>query len=301
VFDLYLAPALTNRFELVPPGAEPTTSITSDIFDHLKDDDLVVAFLSAPYRVPTEGNFWLWNPNVMIEAGYRMGLGRPILFVREKRVQDDEPFLPFDLSDITAIELLNADDERDREKRGIVTNRIRYHAEHVAPQDKKPVAVNVYAYPAVTMAFQGFRGKITAASDDAANFCHYPPGTNLVGVDAEEWVKKLTSEMAPSQREAFTEEQDRLFGIIFHGRKPSATVCIVFGENAIQPGAKLDNAYLPIVTRFSGTQGAPTKLEVIYLNVTATAVVGPDGVVRCYLGTAAPQSKDLHRSSSAGL
>jgi hypothetical protein len=95
--------------------------------------------------------------------------------------------------------------------------------------------------------------------------------------------------MAPSQRAEFTEEQDRLFGVIFKGKKPLATVCIVFGKDAIQPGEKIDNAYLPLVTRFSATRGEPTILEVIYLNVTATAVVGADGVVRCFLGMSSPQ------------
>jgi len=290
VYDWYLTPALSSKFELVPPGAEPTSSITSDIFKHLKDDDIVVVYLGTPARMPAESSSWFWNPNVMIEAGFRMGLGRPILFVREKRAQDDEPLLPFDLFDITAVELLNADDERDRAKRGIVISRIRDDANRiVTPPDQKPNVVNVYMYPAVYMAFGGGSGRITAASDDAAAFAQYPPETNLVGVDAGNFVKQLTSKMAPSQCEAFREEQDRLFGIIFQGRKPFATVCIVFGEDAIQPGAKVANAYLPIVTRFSATRGSPTLLEVIYLNVTASAVVSADGVVRCHLGLATPQ------------
>jgi hypothetical protein len=290
VFDLFLLPALRDKFKLDQPGNEPSTSITADIFKHLKDDDLIVAFLGSPYRIPTMGNNWLWNPNVMLEAGYRMALRRPLLFIREKRVQDDEPLLPFDLYDISVIELVSADEEKERANREKIIKRIRENAEAiVGPARQESKVNNVYTYPAVTMAFEGGRGTITTASDDAASFLRYPSEKNLVGLDAGEFVKKLTSEMAPSQRAAFSEEQDRLFGIIFLGRKPLATICIVFGKDAIQPGARVDNAYLPLVTRFSANGGEATILEVIYLNVTATAIVSVDGVVRCFLGMSNPQ------------
>jgi hypothetical protein len=290
VFDWYLTKALENKFTLVQPGSEPTSSITADIFKHLRDDDLVVAFLGSPYRIPTLGNSWLWNPNVMLEAGFRMGLRRPILFVREKRAQDDEPLLPFDLFDISVIELVSADEEKLRVNREKIIHRIREHADAIVkPQPEEPDCTIVYTFPAVTMAFGGGAGKITVASDDVAAFLRYPSGKNLVGLDAGEFVKQLTAEMVPSQRDAFNAEQERLFGVIFIGKKPSATVCIVFGKDPIQPGAKLDNAYLPIVTRFRATRGEPTILEVIYLNVTASAVAGHDGVVRCNLHMATPE------------
>ncbi len=285
VFDTYLTPALRDDFFLVQPGSEPTTSITTEIFDHLKNDALVLSFLGSPFRVPTSGNNWLWNPNVMLESGFRMGLGLPIVFVREKRVQEDEPLLPFDLFDITVIELVTADDEKERANREKIIRRIREHATlftNRSPSKSETVTVNTY--PAVTMAFEGVGGKITAASDDAAAFLRYPPETKMVGLSAGEFVRKLTSELVPSQRAAFTAEQERLFGVISLGQKPLATVCMVFGKDSIEPGATLDNAFLPIVTRFRATRGAATILEVIYIDVTATAIVGRDGVVRCYLG-----------------
>jgi hypothetical protein len=117
VVDFYFWPALSDKYTVVQPGVERSSSITTDIFKHLKDDFLVLAFLGSPYRIPTIGNNWLWNPNVMLEAGYRLGLGLPILFLREKRTVEDEPLLPFDLFNITVIELPSADDEKERANR----------------------------------------------------------------------------------------------------------------------------------------------------------------------------------------
>jgi hypothetical protein len=291
VFDWYLTPALSDRYELIQPEAQASPSITDDIFTHLREDALVVAFLGSPFRVPTEGNHWLWNPNVMLEAGYRMGFSRPILFVREKRTQDDEPLLPFDLVNITVIELVTAEEEKERIHRERVIKRIRDAESTFITLAETTETTSVYTYPAATMAFGGGHGKITAASDDAAGFFRYPPEKNVVGLDVWELVKKLHSEMVPSQRAAFQMEQERLLGLISMGRKPLASVCIVFGKDAVQTGGKLENAYLPIVTRFKATPGAATILEVIYLNVTATATLCPDGVVRCNLGMAAAASQ----------
>lgn len=290
VCEWYIKEALRDKFKIVTPGTEPTTSITADIFAHLKDDDLVVAFLAAPYRVPGMDSHWFWNPNVMLEAGYRLALGQPIIFLREKKVQNDEPFLPFDLFDITVIELVAPEEERDRQKREGIVNQIRRHADlFTKPSGTTADFLRVYAYPAVSMAFGQGRGSIIEASPDVAQFFQYPSGQNMVGLDAREFVKKLTQEIAPSQRAAFTDEQNRLLGMIFQGEKPLATVCIVFGNEDITPGSKVENAYLPLVTRFTTAAGKPTVLEVIYLNVTAIARVGIDGVVRCFLGMKSPE------------
>lgn len=280
VLEKYIEPALRDNFKLHEPGKDVTSSITGDIFNYLKNDQLVLCFLSAPVRVPAEGNVWAWNPNVMLEAGYRLGLGKPIVFVREKKIQQDEPMMPFDLYDHMAIELLLPVSESPRENRISVINRIREAAlKAVEGSDGDP---EDHIYPGATMSFGPGGGRIVQASKDAAEFYRYPAGTNLVGIDVSDMVNQLTSQIAPSQRVAFQAEQKSLIGDLFLGLKPTASVCIVFGKESIKPGAKVDNAYLPIVTSFKAADGEPTILKVIYLSVRGAASVGADGVVRCY-------------------
>jgi hypothetical protein len=62
-----------------------------------------------------------------------------------------------------------------------------------------------------------------------------------------------------------------------------ATVCLVFGNENILPGGKIEAAYLPVVARFM--QGAMTILDVLYIEVTSLARLDDDGVVRCNLGS----------------
>ena len=84
----------------------------------------------------------------------------------------------------------------------------------------------------------------------------------------------------PRQRKNFEEEQNQLIGQIFMGLKPMANVCLVFAEQDIPPGGKINAAYLPVVAKFvARTSG--TILDVIYLDVTRIARVDEDGVVRC--------------------
>src|ERR1700677_3264544 len=169
LFEWYVKGALSDKYTVVPPGNEPSIAITEDIFRHLREDALVVVLLGSPYRIPAEGNHWLWNPNVMLEAGYRMALKRPLLFLREKRVQPDEPLLPFDLVNISVIELLSNEDERDTVKREGILRSIREYASILDGVPGRHPEVNaVFAFPAVTLAFGGGHGRLTAASNDAA-------------------------------------------------------------------------------------------------------------------------------------
>ena len=282
VFETYIEPALSDGYDLTQPG-DFSYAITDDVFHHLRDDTVTIAFLGSPTQLNDK---WLWNPNVMLEAGYRLGVGRPIIFLREKRPRSEDPLLPFDLQNTSVIELLSDEDEKLKVHRDRIKKQIRQYVDEASERSKpKPGSHPFYTNPAISLAFGGGAGKIIAASEDAAAFYRFPPEKNLVELSITEVVNKLQSEMAPSQRAAFNQEQTQLLGMIWLGQKPAATVCIVFGKDPLKPGDPITNAYLPIITRFS-TLGEPTVLEVFYLDVTATAVVGPDGVVRCNLAVA---------------
>lgn len=62
-----------------------TSVLTDDIFNHLKDDDLVIVDITGH------------NPNVFLELGYRMGLGRPYIIIQDCEYKAN---YPFDISNI---------------------------------------------------------------------------------------------------------------------------------------------------------------------------------------------------------
>lgn len=85
VFNHIIEPALLNEFEVIRADKMyHADKIDNKIFSSLKSSDLVVADLTGK------------NPNVFLEIGYRMALGKPIIFLVQK---NSEP-LPFDIQSI---------------------------------------------------------------------------------------------------------------------------------------------------------------------------------------------------------
>ncbi len=288
VLDLYVIPACGDDFEVIPAGSEPNTAaITEDVFRHLDNDSLVLAYLGSPARMEGEGNKWFWNPNVMLEAGYRMGLKKPIVFMRERRRGEDEPLLPFDLANLQVIELPTEQDEKIRLHRDRTIAQTKTFVDaHMKEEQKRLEETRDrpgYPWPAITMAFEGATGEVRSASDDAAAFFGFPDNQSLIGMPLITLVEKISSRIMPGQRAAFEAEQNQMIGQIFIGKRPLATVCLVFAEQNIPEGGDIEAAYLPVVARFV-TRARGTILDVIYLEVTGLAKLEADGVVRCNLG-----------------
>ena len=85
VFNHIIEPALANEFDVTRADKiYHADKIDNKIFQSLKNSDLVVADLTGK------------NPNVFLEVGYRMALGKPIIFLVQK---NSEP-LPFDIQSI---------------------------------------------------------------------------------------------------------------------------------------------------------------------------------------------------------
>lgn len=89
LFDFLLYPICKElNFECIRADKENNTnSITSDIINHLKNDDLVIADLSE------------YNPNVFYEVGFRKALGLPIIHIKNKSTT-----LPFDVHNVRTID-----------------------------------------------------------------------------------------------------------------------------------------------------------------------------------------------------
>src|SRR5262245_60965225 len=198
VVDIYILPACQDDFKVIPAGSETNTStITESVFEHLNEDSLVVAYLGSPARMEGEGNKWFWNPNVMLEAGYRMGLKKPIVFVREHRRNEDEPLLPFDLSNLQVVELPQDDQVTLQRDRAI--DQIKQFAE--AHMKEKCDAT--YAWPAVTISFEGKAGQVKSASDDAAELFGLAGEESLVGMQLSTLLDRIAARMMPGQMDAF--------------------------------------------------------------------------------------------------
>ena len=280
VCTLYVDPACKDEYDVIRAGQISSGPITDEIFRYLNDNSLVMAYLGNPKKVEGEGNRWFWNPNIMLECGYRMGLRRPIVFIREHRQSEGEPLLPFDLANLQVVELPTKEDEEIEDHRLPIIEKIKKIADANIIAARKTVTSAIFPIPAVTMVFAAGEGKVKSASNDAAEFFGFPPDQDLVGMKVLDVVDKLYSRMVPRQKDPFKQEQDQLIGQIFTGAKPRASVCLVFGDNDIESDSEIPNAFLPIVARFRVGPCGPTELDVIYLDVTETAKCDKDGVVR---------------------
>ena len=297
VVDLYILPACQDDFKVIPAGSETNTStITESVFEHLDGDSLVLAYLGSPARMEGEGNKWFWNPNVMLEAGYRMGLKKPIIFIRDHKRSEDEPLLPFDLANLQVIELPAEQDDKVKLHRDRAIAQIKQFvdahelaAKLAQEKEARTREHTVFAWPAITVAFEGESGEVKLASDDAAALFGFTTDQSLPGMRLTTLLDHIYSRMMPGQREAFKVEQSRMIGEIVIGSKPVATVCLVFGDKDVSPGEKIEAAHLPIIARFV-TQSGTTIMDVIYLDVTEIAHLDHDGVVRCAFGFKKHQS-----------
>jgi len=68
-----------------------TSSITDDIFEHLKNDDVIIADITDH------------NPNVFLELGYRIALEKPYIIIQDIEYTQSYPF------DISNIRIMNYD------------------------------------------------------------------------------------------------------------------------------------------------------------------------------------------------
>lgn len=283
-----ITPACGDDFEIVrsdevtmisqeqePQDPKKQNTIPERIFNNLRNADIVVAYLGSPQRGEGEDEKWYWNANVMFEAGYRMGLGRPILFVRDKRVSDAEPFLPFDIQHYETIEL--PADQRNARILREARERIKKKCDEcVVDVDPGPPGVIIAATPIIAFAFDGSGGSVTGASAEAEELFGIEP---LFGVDINDLLGKIESMMPKKQARAFMNEQNQMLGELLRGQKPRAGVCLVFSDQDLSPKDEIPHAWLPVITSFD-INVRPWDVRVVYFEVGKRATLDDDGVVR---------------------
>jgi hypothetical protein len=223
----------------------------------LRDEPLALAYLGKPP----------WNSNVMLEIGYRLAVGRPLIIVRDKP-SGPEAALPFDLSHLRVIEL--PDDAGGvppcEEVKAAVAELTRTLRDRVESLEKD---VWRHPHPTATAKFviETEESVYLESSEEADRLF----GMTLKGKSVKEFIELIGKHMSAEQHDAFIEEQQRLFGQVtapqFFKRDqvPTASVPIVFG--ASRENGHGMRAYLPVIVNY-WKLGGEVVLKVLYLEVT---------------------------------
>jgi len=263
-------------FKAVPAYDIPGHDRMHMILRQLDDAPVVMAYLGKP--TPD------WNPNVMIEVGYRLATGKPMVLVghRPSKIPGrDRPtsiadLLPFNLKVRHVIELPEHEQDIEEEAAQYIEKlvaEVRFEQDNKA--DKGAGILWKYPHPITEVRITGAEAEFTEASDRARKLF----GEDVIGKGAtvDQLVQSLQERMTLKQYKAFVDEQsDLLFAIQnpqnpFKRRTgvPIAKVPVVFKEPNLTGDDDTNGgrAYLPIVIRYS-KQGDEVNLRVLYLDVT---------------------------------
>lgn len=262
VLKHFIEPACEKAgYTAVRSDQQLSEKVIPELMGALRFDPMVVAYLGRPP----------WNANVMIEVGFRLAAGKPMVMIREAEQDDGHPEepLPFDLHSHRVIFLPKAHDVAAKTIGAAVkqiTELVKARSEARSPWTTAQARAKV----------RFDLGKETceffSASAMASQLFNCPDG--LENHDLNEVVENLGKLMPARQHREFLQDQHALIGGIMTGaylgnggyRPPTATRPIVFHRHDLDDGF-VSRAYLPVVTRYS-KQGTELWLDVIYLDVT---------------------------------
>jgi ubiquinone/menaquinone biosynthesis C-methylase UbiE len=207
VFERIIVPACRSlQYFPVHPVRENGENVWADITNGLLGAELVVAFLG------TEP----WNPNVMLELGYRMATSKPLV------VLGPDVTLPFDLRNYRAIVLpekaREMTDDQVAEKVDELMHKMSERTKHdLGWGDLYPTAtIEVDTRPKISDEERDH--KVGDASHHTARLFAIPRD-NLIGASPGVLLDRLAELMDASQHKAFLEEQARLYAEL--GNNPS--------------------------------------------------------------------------------
>jgi ubiquinone/menaquinone biosynthesis C-methylase UbiE len=281
VFDQYVKRGCAElNFKPYRSDQEFSKAVRRDLMTSITRAKLVIAYLGKPP----------WNPNVMIEIGYRQAAGGALVVFRDAETEaDKEHPLPFDIGDMQVLSLPAADDERDP---ALVKT--------IAAKIASAVTKSLATVPVPTSSRHPFmvieidrrrdgeaQHVIRVATPEAEKlFAH---DGRLVGAKVSDVVVKLQQYMPVGQFMAFATEQTEIIedltsatGPLFGVKRPrlNAMIPMVFEGH---PNPAYDQrAFLPIIVHSDNSQDDRLLLNVLYLDVTAATRV-KDGTFRCVL------------------
>ena len=239
-----------------------TAEIMPDVLRELQESPMTVAYLG-----PTNGH---WSANVMIEVGYRLATGRPIVPLREMPLPHEhiEP-LPFDIKDRRTIFLPSKQGEEKQELEEAIESVAEYIRSLENTQDRGSLWNS--DHPLAHLSFKiGKQNGTFLNSSPAADALFSKAGieNGLCSIELNNFIQSIHKAMSPSQGTAFLSEQNQLIGRflapawqVANNDMPVATVPIIFSQDA---EAK---AYLPVIVEHS-QQGDELFLKILYLDVS---------------------------------
>ena len=244
---------------LLKPEIMPT------VIQELREAPMTVAYL-GPSISGDHDTTPQWSPNVMIEVGFRLAMGKPIVLLREEPDEKEEP-LPFDIKDRRTIYLPKSGEGQDLEKT------IENIADYIRALKETEVTGSLWNsdHPFAQLSFKiGENNGTFLDSSPAADSLFAKAGIEcgLRSIDLASFIRNICDAMPLSQGDAFLAEQRQLIGQLVapfwkvaRNEMPVATVPIIFAEQTSR------RAYLPIIVERS-QQGDVMFLKILYLDVS---------------------------------
>ena len=199
VFTRIIRPACERlKYVTIHPGQQDGEDIWGDISNTLVGADHVIAYLgSAP-----------WNPNVMLEVGYRLATAKPLV------VLAPGGDLPFDLKNHRTVILPSVpssltDDEAEHKVAELVALTTKRMSRDRGWAGLHPTAtIEVDRRPGIDPELRDHR--VTDASERTARLFAIERG-ELIGMPPAAVMERLGHLMDKTQYKAFLEEQGRLY------------------------------------------------------------------------------------------
>lgn len=185
-----------EHFRPVRSDKELSSAILGDMTAALAMDPMVIAYVGSPP----------WNPNVMIEIGYRMATRNPIVFVCDA-LENGEP--PFDLHDHQFVVLPPADQEDDSTIRAAISTLSRA-LEKKKGEARKSDWGSEYPFAEIDVDAVRNQQLFLRATPEGERLFGKPESLKNVPVgEVVEWIGGL---MPSDQYEAFAKKQQALIG-----------------------------------------------------------------------------------------
>jgi TIR domain len=298
VFNTYIAPACKlTKFEARRADGGVGQNIVSGTNTALQNAPMAVAYMGpTPDSAPAsrEGT-GCWNPNVMIEIGYRLASRLPLIFLCDQNSDGRLPDLPLSLATLNVIGLPRPDPQDpnwvDTNAQEIVGSLIKQIKEE---EQRRRILDSMHPVAAINAASAQLTtpGNLyyTAASEFADDVFGMEAedgrGPRLVGRTLEQFYSGVQKRMHPAQWRAFKRDQQsarsklKSWATGKAEKQSVATVPIVF-ENHENDDYN-HRAFLPIIVqnyrpREDGFDWY--NLRVLYLNVTTATgkITGENG------------------------
>ena len=290
VYNNFIKPACDSA-GYRPVRADMMTSrkMVPEMMESLETAYLVLAYLGYPK--PS------WNSNVMLEVGFRLATGQPMVFLRDRTTGEKEDPLPFDLKDDRCTALPRFDDKIEDEDRAAYVKTIRLQMKEAAPETyawKSP-----HPFAAIEIHTDDHeKNRYIECSDDLEELFEF---TQIAGTKLQIVIDHLLSKMPEYQRDPFLKEQADLVAQLNMGANPytnekikiEASVPIVFEQHEKYAG----RAFLPVIMRHS-SYGNTLRLRVIYLDVTDVAEKKGEFFVSKLAGSDLLKLDDKHATTS---